>query len=78
MADIIKRPLPKTGFAPPFPAKAMNVNADDQAWVDAKMTGAADQHLSAADDDVRRLQEDPEEDLCCAPASTIRLFQTRV
>jgi pimeloyl-ACP methyl ester carboxylesterase len=39
MADIIKRPIPKTGFAPPFPAKAMNVNADDQAWVDAKMTG---------------------------------------
>jgi pimeloyl-ACP methyl ester carboxylesterase len=38
MADIIKRPLPKTGFAPPFPAKAMNVNAGDQAWVDAKMT----------------------------------------
>jgi pimeloyl-ACP methyl ester carboxylesterase len=38
MADIIKRPLPKTGFAPPFPAKAMNVNANDQAWVDAKMT----------------------------------------
>lgn len=38
MADIVKRPLPKTGFAPPFPAKAMNVNESDQAWVDAKMT----------------------------------------
>ena len=38
MADITKRPLPKTGFAPPFPAKAMGVNAADQAWVDAKMT----------------------------------------
>ncbi len=38
MADIIKRPLPKTGFAPPFSAKAMNVNEADQAWVDAKMT----------------------------------------
>jgi pimeloyl-ACP methyl ester carboxylesterase len=38
MADIVKRPLPKTGFAPPFPAKAMNVNEADQAWVDAKMT----------------------------------------
>jgi pimeloyl-ACP methyl ester carboxylesterase len=38
MADIIKRPLPATGFAPPFPAKTMKVNAKDEAWVDAKMT----------------------------------------
>lgn len=38
MADIIKRPLPKTGFAPPFPAKVMKVNTKDEAWVDAKMT----------------------------------------
>jgi pimeloyl-ACP methyl ester carboxylesterase len=38
MADIVKRPLPTTGFAPPFPAKAMKVNAKDEAWVDAKMT----------------------------------------
>ncbi len=64
MADIIKRPIPKTGFAPPFPAKAMNVNADDQAWVDAKMTGQPVRYLSAADDDIWRLQENSEEDLC--------------
>lgn len=38
MGDIIKRPLPKTGFAKPFPAKAFKVNAKDEAWVDAKMT----------------------------------------
>jgi pimeloyl-ACP methyl ester carboxylesterase len=38
MADITKRELPTTGFAPPFPAKAMNVNAKDEAWVNAKMT----------------------------------------
>jgi len=38
MADIVKRPLPSTGFAPPFPAKAMKVNAKDEAWVDAKMS----------------------------------------
>jgi pimeloyl-ACP methyl ester carboxylesterase len=38
MADIVNRPLPTSGFAPPFPAKAMNVNAADQAFVDAKMT----------------------------------------
>lgn len=38
MADIVKRPMPKTGFAPPFTAKMMKVNAADQAWVDAEMT----------------------------------------
>jgi pimeloyl-ACP methyl ester carboxylesterase len=39
MADIIKRKLPTTGMAKPFPAKALKVNAKDEAWVDAKMTG---------------------------------------
>jgi pimeloyl-ACP methyl ester carboxylesterase len=38
MADIVNRPLPATGFAQPFTANLMNVNANDQAWVDAKMT----------------------------------------
>jgi pimeloyl-ACP methyl ester carboxylesterase len=38
MDDIVKRKLPKTGTAKPFPAKALKVNAKDQAWVDSKMT----------------------------------------
>lgn len=38
MADITKRELPTTGSAPPYPAKAMNVNAKDEAWVNVKMT----------------------------------------
>ena len=31
MADIVKRPLPSTGSAPPFSAKLMKVNAKDEA-----------------------------------------------
>ncbi len=38
MADIVKRPLPTTGSAPPFSAKLMKVNAKDEAYVDAKVT----------------------------------------
>jgi pimeloyl-ACP methyl ester carboxylesterase len=38
MADITKRELPATGVMAPYPAKAMNVNAADQAWVDTKVT----------------------------------------
>ena len=38
MADIIKRQIPATGFAPPFPAKAFKINAADESYVNAKMT----------------------------------------
>jgi pimeloyl-ACP methyl ester carboxylesterase len=38
LADITKRELPPTGLMPPYSAKGMNVNAADQAWVDAKVT----------------------------------------
>lgn len=38
MVDIVNRPVPETGFAPPFPAKMMKVNAKDEAWVDSKVT----------------------------------------
>lgn len=38
MVDIVKRPVPATGTAPPFPAKAFKVNEKDEAWVNAKMT----------------------------------------
>jgi pimeloyl-ACP methyl ester carboxylesterase len=38
MADITRRELPETGLLPPYSAKGMNVNAADQAWVDAKVT----------------------------------------
>lgn len=38
LADITKRELPATGLLPPYSAKGMNVNAADQAWVDAKVT----------------------------------------
>jgi pimeloyl-ACP methyl ester carboxylesterase len=38
MADIIKRPLPSTRSAPPFPAKAFKINEKDEAWVNEKMT----------------------------------------
>lgn len=38
LADITQRELPSTGVLPPYSAKGMNVNAADQAWVDAKVT----------------------------------------
>jgi pimeloyl-ACP methyl ester carboxylesterase len=38
MVDIVKRPMPSTGTAPPFPAKAFKVNEKDEAYVNAKMT----------------------------------------
>lgn len=38
MVDIVKRPMPATGSAPPFPAKAFKINDKDEAWVNAKMT----------------------------------------
>jgi pimeloyl-ACP methyl ester carboxylesterase len=38
MVDIVKRPVPATGSAPPFPAKAFKINEKDEAYVNAKMT----------------------------------------
>lgn len=38
MVDIVKRPMPATGSAPPFPAKAFKINAKDEALVNEKMT----------------------------------------
>ncbi len=39
MADIVQREMPKSGFAPSYPAKAMGVPLADEAWADAKLTG---------------------------------------
>lgn len=38
LADITKREVQATGVLKPYSAKGMNVNAADQAWVDAKVT----------------------------------------
>lgn len=38
MVDIVKRPVPSTGTAPPFPAKAFKINEKDEAFVNEKMT----------------------------------------
>jgi pimeloyl-ACP methyl ester carboxylesterase len=38
MADIVKREMPQSGFAPSYPAKAMGVPPEDEVWADAKLT----------------------------------------
>lgn len=38
MADIVKREMPTTGFAPSYPAKAMGVPEQDAVWADSKLT----------------------------------------